>query len=383
MKSFKFLLIPLLVAVLSLSGMAQSPWLQHRAIGLPNSADPSVVDIPTSGLQLWLRSNAGVDTLNGRVSRWHDQSGNGNDAIQTTASRQPLPVPGNLNGKPVIRFDGVDDKLGLTGSTPMTQFTLFMVVKNYAAVPGQDHSDHVMAFGAPTGDGYFVLFGGLNRISDRINIGGPAGAVRATAANIAAFGEWRIISIVTDKKIFNTTLRWNGSNAVMTPDGGTNIPISVPMGTGGGIGGADNSPFGYLLTAHCDFAETIVYNRIVADSERVAVENYLADKYNISITTGIEDSREVKIPKQFTLSQNYPNPFNPTTTISYSIPTSEFVTLKAYDVLGKEVAALVNEEKPAGSYKVEFNASNLSSGIYFYKLRVNNFTKTLKLVLIK
>ncbi len=113
------------------------------------------------------------------------------------------------------------------------------------------------------------------------------------------------------------------------------------------------------LTAHCDFAETIVYNRVVADSERVAVENYLADKYNISITTGIEDSREVNIPKQFTLSQNYPNPFNPTTTINYSIPTSEFVTLKAYDVLGKEVAALVNEEKPAGSYKVEFNAGSL------------------------
>ena len=126
------------------------------------------------------------------------------------------------------------------------------------------------------------------------------------------------------------------------------------MGTGGGIGGAVNSPFGFLLTAHCDFAETIVYNRVVTDSERLAVENYLADKYNISITTGIEDPQEEIIPEQFTLSQNYPNPFNPSTTIQFQIPKSSFVNLKVYDVLGREVATLVNEEKPAGSYEVNF-----------------------------
>ena len=321
--------------------------LIYKWVGVPTA-------IPTAGLQLWLKADAEVDALNGTVSGWHDQSGNGNDAIQTNTSRRPLLVANALNGKPVLSFDGVNDKLGLTGSTPMTQFTLFMVVKNNAPVPGQEHSDHVMAFGAPTGDGYFVLFGGLDRISDRIEIGGPAGGVRAVIPNIAVFGEWRIITIVTDQKIYSTTLRGNGIDATMTPSAGTNIPISVPMGTGGGIGGADNSPFGYLLTAHCDFAETIVYNRVVSDSEILAVENYLADKYNISITTGIEDSQEKIIPERFTLSQNYPNPFNPSTTISFSIPASGFVTLKVFDVLGREVATLVNEEKPAGSYEVNF-----------------------------
>ncbi len=237
--------------------------------------------IPTLNLQLWLKSDAGI-TLNGStVSNWADQSGNGNNAIQNNSDRQPLLVNNGLNGKPILRFDGLNDKLGLTGSTPMTQITLFMVVKNNAPVPGQDHSDHVMAFGAPTGEGYFVLFGGSERISDRIEIGGPAGGVRAKATNIAAYGEWRIISIVTNTTIHNTTLRWNGSNAVMTPLDSDNA-ISVPMGTGGGIGGADNSPFGYLLTAHCDFAEAIVYNRVVNDSERNAIEDYLASKYNIS-----------------------------------------------------------------------------------------------------
>ena len=92
------------------------------------------------------------------------------------------------------------------------------------------------------------------------------------------------------------------------------------------------------------------------------------------------------------LEQNYPNPCNPSTTIKYSIPTSEFVTLKVYDVLGNEVATLVDEEKPAGSYEVEFsakgiaygrNAYNLSSGIYFYTMQAGSFTQTKKLILIK
>ncbi|HSW54362.1 MAG TPA: PQQ-binding-like beta-propeller repeat protein [Ignavibacteriaceae bacterium] len=88
-------------------------------------------------------------------------------------------------------------------------------------------------------------------------------------------------------------------------------------------------------------------------------------------------------PDGFELSQNYPNPFNPSTTIKYSIPTSEFVTLKIYDVLGNEVGTLVNEEKPAGSFEVEFEAAELSSGIYFYTLQSGSFIQTKKLVLIK
>ena len=90
----------------------------------------------------------------------------------------------------------------------------------------------------------------------------------------------------------------------------------------------------------------------------------------------------------YSLLNNYPNPFNPSTTIRYSIPTSEFVTLKVYDVLGNEVATLVNEEKSAGEYEVEFNShsgvdKNLVSGIYFYQLKVGNFIETKKMILIK
>ena len=103
---------------------------------------------------------------------------------------------------------------------------------------------------------------------------------------------------------------------------------------------------------------------------------------SVQSTTSVREL-SADAPSSFSLNQNYPNPFNPTTTISFSIPTSEFVTLKVFDVLGNEVATLVNEEKSNGIYKVDFNASNLSSGIYFYTLKAGRFLETKKLILMK
>jgi len=87
--------------------------------------------------------------------------------------------------------------------------------------------------------------------------------------------------------------------------------------------------------------------------------------------------------KAYSLSNNYPNPFNPSTTISYSVPEMEFITLKVFDVLGNEIETIANEEKPAGSYEIEFNADGLTSGIYFYRLQAGNFVETKKMILIK
>lgn len=89
------------------------------------------------------------------------------------------------------------------------------------------------------------------------------------------------------------------------------------------------------------------------------------------------------IPEVFALEQNYPNPFNPSTKISYSIPTEGNVELKIYDILGNEVATLVNEVKAPGYYSADFNASSLASGVYVYTIRANNFVQTKKMLLMK
>ena len=94
------------------------------------------------------------------------------------------------------------------------------------------------------------------------------------------------------------------------------------------------------------------------------------------------DNRIV-IPSNYSLSQNYPNPFNPTTTIEYNIPYDGFVVLKIYDILGREVKTLVNEEKSAGNYSVTLNASSLASGVYFYRLSAGNYTSIKKMVVLK
>ncbi len=89
------------------------------------------------------------------------------------------------------------------------------------------------------------------------------------------------------------------------------------------------------------------------------------------------------LPKVFALEQNYPNPFNPTTVISYQLPVAGNVSLKLYDVLGKEVMTLVNGRQEAGAYNFNFNASSLSSGVYFYRLQSGNFVQTKKMMLVK
>jgi hypothetical protein len=101
----------------------------------------------------------------------------------------------------------------------------------------------------------------------------------------------------------------------------------------------------------------------------------------VESATGIK--QEDLLLFNFELKQNYPNPFNPSTKISWQSSISSWQTLKIYDVLGTEVATLVDEYKPAGSYEVQFDAINLSSGVYFYQLKSGEFIETKKLTFIK
>jgi hypothetical protein len=107
---------------------------------------------------------------------------------------------------------------------------------------------------------------------------------------------------------------------------------------------------------------------------------------NVSLVLNLVTNQEriaSTIPTKFKLYQNYPNPFNPITVIKFDLPKESFVKLKIFDVLGREVKTLVNEVKLSGSYTIDFNASDLSSGVYFYRLETGNFIEVKKMLLIK
>ena len=118
-----------------------------------------------------------------------------------------------------------------------------------------------------------------------------------------------------------------------------------------------------------------IYNRALSVSE-------ISSLFTATGTTSVKNPL-VETLRTFNLSQNYPNPFNPSTSISFILPSRSFVSLKVFDLIGREVAIIVSEEMSAGSYSRQWNAANMSSGIYFYRLQAGSFTETKKLILLK
>jgi hypothetical protein len=120
--------------------------------------------------------------------------------------------------------------------------------------------------------------------------------------------------------------------------------------------------------------EVLIYDVALSDEQIKAIHD--------SYFTAVEE-QNVHTVSNFVLYQNYPNPFNPVTKISYSLPTSEFVNIKVYDMLGKEIRTLISEKQALGTHSVNFDATGLVSGVYFYKLQAGNkFAETKKMLLV-
>jgi hypothetical protein len=152
------------------------------------------------------------------------------------------------------------------------------------------------------------------------------------------------------------------------------VGMSATLGT--------NSTFkGNLMAFHAITANagTKISGRLLAQSDSVSLSSDTIG--GAVIVTSV--ARTESVPKGFTLLQNYPNPFNPSTKIQYTIGNAALITLKVYDILGREVAELVNGRQEAGSYTVSFNTKGLSSGVYFYRLNAGSFVSTKKLILMK
>lgn len=149
-----------------------------------------------------------------------------------------------------------------------------------------------------------------------------------------------------------------------------------------------SASWSFTLTAANQVYTDTIYsaaNSVNGDGTNSALDRWnFGSKFIVNVVdepSSVDDDNT--LVNNFKLAQNYPNPFNPSTMISYSIPQSSFVTLKVYDIIGNEVATLVNETKSAGKYDVNFNASNLSNGVYLYSIKTDNFTSTKKMLLMK
>jgi len=184
---------------------------------------------------------------------------------------------------------------------------------------------------------------------------------------------------------FGTGYAYNCSNYVRT-EGSNEIKkrfrtISKPFELDYVPGGGHENfyPIEYIQRRSILFLK----RRLCNQPRQIIIENYttILDTSLIDLTPVITGNETA--PGNYALSQNYPNPFNPVTVIKYSIPKMELVKLVVYDVLGKEIATLVNEVKGAGEYRVDFNASSFTNGVYFYKLTTGNFSQTKKMILIK
>ncbi len=149
-------------------------------------------------------------------------------------------------------------------------------------------------------------------------------------------------------------------------------PFNFTAGTGFRVGGYSSS-----VSFIGKLDEFRFYNRALSAAEIAATWNQ-----NLGYITGVTPISS-QIPNTYSLSQNYPNPFNPVTKINFSIPKTGLVTIKIYDVLGKEVKTLVNDIKNPGTYIVDFDGSSFASGTYFYRLESNGFVSTKKMMLIK
>jgi hypothetical protein len=187
------------------------------------------------------------------------------------------------------------------------------------------------------------------------------------------------------------------------PVSGDHLSTTVFMQKGGNVIGTGLSSLTVAQTSYTENVVDITYYTTtdVPDTCLIAItitgsaglghvgSTFFADDLTFGASTGVETSGNIA-PESYQLSQNYPNPFNPSTRIGYSIPASrEYgqgsmeTNLVVYDLLGREVAVLVNEKKAPGSYQVTFNASGLASGVYLYRLTAGEFVQIRKLVLLK
>jgi hypothetical protein len=218
----------------------------------------------------------------------------------------------------------------------------------------------------------------------------------AARVEIVSFGESAYFGILTASDV-PVTQRFGsltGYFQFFPVNANNSIIIVVLMANDENYVGGGSLEISSAASAYTQFSLTIDYTAgetpnnafiqiIVADSSENPVPGSFALFDDLEFGSVVNIPDESTLPNKFDIKQNYPNPFNPSTTIEYSVPQTGFVKIKVYDIIGNEVASLVNENQAAGYYKINFDGSNLPSGIYLTRMEAGNFVKTYKMTLLK
>lgn len=228
----------------------------------------------------------------------------------------------------------------------------------------------------PLGYSFYISAG---KVGFQMGDGSSAINYLSTTSPVAD-GNWHFIAVTIERKNINGGRIYVDGTLVLTFN---------PTAVSGSITnqakfliGQRNISFAIPFNGQIDEVE--IFNRALADTTifRVFAAGS-AGKCKPKPTSMDEEAYGSIIPQNYQLLQNYPNPFNPSSRIRYDLPRSSFVKISVYDILGKEIAVLVNEEKNSGSYDVTFDAAGLASGIYFYTIRTGEFSQTRKMILLR
>jgi hypothetical protein len=221
--------------------------------------------------------------------------------------------------------------------------------------------------------------------SNKVDLFAVHGSTDAPTVNIFGLGIYLRDIAYGDISNYLSLNAWKNWIVITTP-----WPNFSVVGVWGadlrGLGGNSAVVFasGFLDPSSNQNGEDFGLFVALADGNVVELPQLYGDEAQNTIEKIMNENGEERTTvSTYGLEQNYPNPFNPSTVIKFSIPQSEFVTLKVYDILGNEVANLVNEQRAPGTYQVSFNAGSLASGVYVYKLSAGNFVQTRKLMLMK